>query len=103
MIRLEIYPPDQQLVSFGLDETLDEVIQRSRQAKTMLAEYLRINPIDPSARTIRTSELPQHFIWNPPQEGMEVMPREREREFIGSKGSTLFVLQMQKGGFSDRC
>ena len=61
--RLPFHLPDQQMVTFNAEDSLDNVLQQAARETKLLA-FFRRNQEDPHARQWLYSEFPQHFTWN---------------------------------------
>jgi hypothetical protein len=62
--RLPVHLPNEQLVYFNDDDSIDEVLERGTNAKTAMTEYFVANANHPHAKNYTYQEFPQHFTWN---------------------------------------
>ena len=62
--RLPVHLPDQQMIYFGPDDDVNEILEHGSSKKTTLTEFFVANSKYPAARNITYQEFPQSFTWN---------------------------------------
>jgi len=62
--RLQYHLLNQQMVLFGNDDDVHEVVTRSAISKMMLTEWFKTNQESEVARSLTFDQFPQQWVWN---------------------------------------
>ena len=67
VVRLQVHLPGQHMVTYDENLTIEEVVTRAANERTMLTEYFRANADEGAvgmlAHRVTYQEFPQHFVW----------------------------------------
>ncbi|KAG2562413.1 hypothetical protein PVAP13_8KG259500 [Panicum virgatum] len=64
ILQMQVHLPGMHMVPFNDEDNLEDVLERTRNQRSMLTEFFRMNSEDPNTRRYLYKEFLEHYTWN---------------------------------------